>query len=68
MMKLLLTAFALAGILSAPALIRSSPAAFPPEGIAVGKRIEHPDANVRFEASRVPAAKHPDWAPLHKPN
>ena len=68
MMKLLLTALALAGILSAPALIRSSPAAFPQEGIASGKRIEHPDANVRFEVSRTPAAKHPDWAPLHEPN
>lgn len=68
MMKLLVTAFALAGILSAPALIRSSPAAFPHEGIAGGKRIEHPDANVRFGVNRAPAAKHPDWAPLHEPN
>jgi hypothetical protein len=33
MMKLLLAALALIGILSAPALIRSSPAAHPPAGI-----------------------------------
>ncbi len=61
MMKLLLTAFALAGILSAPALIRSSPAAFPHEGIAGGKRIGHPDANVRFELSRTPAGAMRDF-------
>jgi hypothetical protein len=39
MMRLLITAFALAGILSAPALFLSSPAAFPNDGIAGCKRI-----------------------------
>lgn len=52
-MKTLITAFALAAILSAPALIRSAPAASPNDVIVGGKYIgADPDPNVRFELRR----------------
>ena len=49
MMKLLITAFALAGILSAPTFFRSARAAFPNEGIAGCKPIIHPGVNVSMQ-------------------
>ena len=59
MMKLLLAAFALVAILSAPALIRSTPAASPNEAIVGGKRIgQHQEANVRFELRRDASNEH----------
>jgi hypothetical protein len=42
MIRLLFTAFALVGILSAPAFFRSPPAALPADGIADCKQIKLP--------------------------
>jgi len=44
MIKLLLTFFALVAILSAPALIRSSPPVPFPKGMVGGEPITHPSA------------------------
>ena len=46
MMKLLITAFALAGILSAPTFFRSSPAVFSNEGVAGCKSIIQPGVKI----------------------
>jgi hypothetical protein len=49
MMRLLIAAFALAGILSVPAFFRPSPAASPNEDIADCKRVVQPLAKVSLQ-------------------
>jgi hypothetical protein len=49
MMRLLITAFALVAILSAPAFFRSSPATVANEGVADCKRIMLPGVKVSLQ-------------------